>query len=103
MDAIVAVKNVNGGLIDYCGEIKYEFLNSDSSLFASTSEISYDVSTKTFSMQTNLPASVASKSLKLKVSLFSWVTVPEAIKNFKVQFVNSCEPPTSTTPPSVST
>ena len=103
MDAIVAVKNVNGGLINYCGTIKYEFLNSDSTPFASTSEISYVVSTKTFSMQTNLPASVASKFLKLKVSLLSWVTVPEAIKDFKVQFVNSCEPPTSNTPPSVST
>ena len=72
MDAIVAVKNVRGDLLDYCGQIKYEFLNSDSTAFASTSEISYDVSTKTFSMQTNLHSSVASKSLKFKVSLLNW-------------------------------
>ena len=56
------------------------------------------MSTKTFSMQSDLPASVASKSLKLKVSLLSYTVVPPAIKDFKVQFINSCEPPTSTTP-----
>ena len=97
------MKDVLGNVMNNCGSLVYEFLNLDSTPFASTSEISYVVSTKTFSMQTNLPASVASKFLKLKVSLLSWVTVPEAIKDFKVQFVNSCEPPTSNTPPSVST
>ena len=33
----------------------------------------------------------------------SWATVPAAIKDFKVQFINSCEPPTSITPPNVTT
>ena len=86
-----------------CGTLVYEFLNSDSTPFASTSEISYNLTAKTFSMQTNLPASVAFTSLKLKVSLFSWAMVLAATKDFKVQFVNSCEPPTSTTPSSVLT
>ena len=85
-----------------CGTLVYEFLNSDSTPFASTSEISYYLTAKTFSMQTNSPASVASTSLKLKVSLLSWASVPAAVKDFKVQFINSCEPPTSTTPPIVS-
>ena len=102
-NSIVAVKNVNGNVMNYCGSLFYEFLNSDSTILASTSEISYVVTTKTFSMQTNLPALVASTSLKLKVSLLSWATVPAAIKDFKVQFINSCEPPASTTPPTVLT
>ena len=41
--------------------------------------------------------------MKLKVTLLSWATVPAAIKDFKVQFINSCEPPTSITPPNVTT
>ena len=93
-DSIVAVKDVLGNVMNNCGSLVYEFLNSNSnSFFDLTGEISYVVSTKSFLMQTNLPASVASTSLKLKVSLLSWETVPAAIKNFKVQFINSCEPP----------
>ena len=101
-DSNVAVKDVLGNAMN-CGSLVYEFLNSGSTSFASTSEISYDLSTKTFSMQTDLPASVASTSLKLKVSLLSYSVVSPAIKDFKVQFINSCEPPTFTTPSSVST
>ena len=101
-DAIVSVKDSGGNVIS-CGPLVYEFLNSASTSFASTSEISYDLTAKTFSMQTNLPASVASTSLKLKVSLSSYTAVPAAIKAFKVQFINSCEPPTSTNPSSIST
>ena len=70
-DSIVVVKDVLGKLMS-CGSLVYEFLDSSSTPFASTSEISYNVSTKTFSMQTNLPASAASTSLKLKVTLLSW-------------------------------
>ena len=101
-DAIVSVKNLGGNVIS-CGPLVYEFLNSASTSFASTSEISYDLTAKTFSMQTNLPASVTSTFLKLKVSLSSYTAIPAAIKAFKVQFINSCEPPTSTTPSSIST
>ena len=93
----------SGGNPITCGLLVYEFLNSDSTSFVPTSEISYDLTAKTFSMQTNLPAKAASTSLKLKVSLSSWTAVPAAIKAFKVQFINSCEPPTSITPSSVST
>ena len=67
-----------------CGSLVYEFLDSSSKSFNSTSEISYDVSAKTFSMQTDLPAKVGTVSLKLKVSLLNWATVDVAIKNFKV-------------------
>ena len=97
------MKDVKFNVMNYCGSLVYEFLNSDSTPGVSTSEISYNVSNKTFSMQTNLLSKVASTSLKLKVSLSEWVIVPAAIKDFKVQFINSCEPPTSTTPPIVST
>ena len=96
------MKDVNGNVMN-CGSLVYEFLNSGSTSFASTSEITYDLSTKTFSMQTDLPASVAPTSLKLKVSLLNYSVVSPAIKDFKVQFINSCEPPTLTTPSSVST
>ena len=64
-DSIVVVKDVLGNLMS-CGSLVYEFLDSSSTPFASTSEISYNVSTKTFSMQTNLPASAASTSLKIQ-------------------------------------
>ena len=57
-DAIVSVKDTSGNVIS-CGALLYEFLNSASTSFASTSEISYDITAKTFSMQTNLPAKVA--------------------------------------------
>ena len=67
-----------------CGSLVYEFLDSSSKSFNSTSEISYDVSAKTFSMQTDLPAKVGTVSLKLKVSLLNWPTAYVAIKNFKV-------------------
>ena len=67
-----------------CGSLVYEFLDSSSKSFNSTSEISYDVSAKTFSMQTDLPAKVGEVSLKLKVSLLNWATADVAIKNFKV-------------------
>ena len=100
-DSIVAVKDVNGNVMN-CGSLVYEFLNSGSTSFPSTSEITYDLSTKTFSMQTDQPALVASTFLKLKVSLLSYSVVTPAIKDFKVQFINSCEPPALTTPSSVS-
>ena len=102
-NSIVAVKNVNGNVMNYCGSLFYEFLNSGSTSFPSTSEITYDLSTKTFSMQTDQPALVASTFLKLKVSLLSYSVVTPAIKDFKVQFINSCEPPTLITPSSVLT
>ena len=54
-------------------------------------------------MQTNLPAKVGDWFLKLKVSLLNWPTAPAGIKDFKVQYINVCEPPTSITPSSVST
>ena len=102
-DSNVAVKDVLGNNMNYCGSLVFEFLKTDSTSFASTSEITYDVSTKTFSMQTNLPASVSSTFLKLKVSLLSYTVVLPAIKDFKVQFINSCEPPTLITLPSAVT
>ena len=101
-DSIVTVKDVLGNLMS-CGSLVYVFLDSSSTLFASTSEISYNLSTKTFSMQTNLPAKVGDWFLKLKVSLLNWPTAPAGIKDFKVQYINVCEPPTSITPSSVST
>ena len=53
-DAIVSVKDSSGNII-YCGTLAYEFLNSDSTPFASITPISYDMAAKTFSMQTNDP------------------------------------------------
>ena len=100
-DGIVSVKDLGVNDIT-CGALVYEFLNSASNYFASTSEISYDLTAKTFSMQTDLPENVASKSLKLKVSLKDWTAATAIIKDFKVQFINSCENQTSTTPSSVS-
>ena len=54
-------------------------------------------------MQTNLPAKVGDLFLKFKVSLLNWPTAPAGIKDFKVEYKNVCEPPTSITPSSVST
>ena len=101
-DAIVSVKDASGNIID-CGTLAYEFLNSDSTPFASTTPIFYDMTVKTLSMQTNDPAQVSSYSKKLKVSLPNWTTASAAIKAFKVSFINSCEPPISVVTSSVST
>ena len=67
-DGIVSVKDLGGNVIP-CGPLVFAFLNSTSNSFASTSEISYDLTAKTFSMQTDSQAQVASTSLKFKVSL----------------------------------
>ena len=48
-DTMVSVKDPSGNIIN-CGPLAYEFLNSDSTSFASTTTISYDLTNKTFSM-----------------------------------------------------
>ena len=48
-DTMVSVKDTSGNIIN-CGPLAYEFLNSDSTSFASTTTISYDLTNKTFSM-----------------------------------------------------
>ena len=78
------MKDVNGNVMNYCGSLNYEFLNLDSTSFASTSEISYNLAAKSFSMATNQPNKVGSYPLKLKVSLANYTSVQAATKNFKV-------------------
>ena len=102
-DPIVTVKDKNGTIITTCGTYVYDFLDSGSTSLVASSEFNFDLATKNFSMQTNLPAKVGDWFLKLKVSLLNWPTAPAGIKDFKVQYINVCEPPTSITPSSVST
>jgi hypothetical protein len=90
--------------MNYCGPIKYEFFNLNLTSFDSTNEIAYNLNptTKTFSMATELPEKEGIYRLKLKVSLINFTSVEAEIKDFKVEFINKCSPPTSITPPSVS-
>ncbi len=91
-DSIVSVKDL-GGIGISCGTIVYEFSNSDSTPVSSTRGITFNLSAKTFSMKTDLPANIGSLPLKIKVSLSSYPTATVGIKDFKVNFITSCEPP----------
>ena len=91
-DTIITVKDVLNNIIN-CGTLSYEFLEPTSSTYVSTSEITYDIAGKTLSMQTDLLAKVGSYPKKIKVSLTSWPAV-QKIKDFKVEFINTCAIPT---------
>ena len=102
-DPIVTTKDLNNILLTTCGTIVYEFLDSGSNSLSATSEFNFSLTSRWFMMNTNLTSKFGYWSYKIKASLQSYPNSTAGINNFKVQFINSCEPPTSITLPSAVT
>jgi len=83
-----------------CGSLVYAFKNTDLSAFTPTASIFYDLSAKTFSMVSTNPLQVNTYTSLFEVSLQSHALVTKT-RQFKVEFTNLCEPPSSITPSTI--